>query len=1140
LPDVSAPVPASSTGSSGSSGRGLFVGRERELAELHAALDAARLGHGGLYLVSGEPGIGKTGLAERIADDAAAAGFLVLRGRCWESGGAPAYWPWVQVLRAGLRGRDLEGLVQAAGRVMGHLGQLLPELAPALPASAWIPDLPLDNPAQARVVLFDAVCTLLVTLAAERPLLVVLEDLHAADESSLLLLQYLARELQHSAMLVLATHRDWEMHRVPAMRRLLGGLARTSHHLPLRGLGASDVARFMQSASGGAPAPSSLVAAVHRTTGGNPFFLHEMTRVLAARGVLEASGGSPPEGEEVPLRVRETVRRRLELLSTECRALLPVAAVMGQEFDRAVLTQAGDLPADRVLELVDEAVGAGVLVHLSALRYGFSHGIIREALYDAIPASERARLHARVGEVLEARSAADPAGSLDELAHHFGEAAQGGADPGKAITYARLAAQEAQRRLAFEEAVVRFQQALGALDLDPRASLDVRGEVLLSLGDAQRQAGESDAARDTYAHAAAVARRLGSAEMLAQAALGFGGIGRERVAADHDWIALLEEAIGALGPGDSLLRARVQACLAMALYWSDSPERRDSLSRDAVAMARRLGDPATLALALDFRLKAVWGVESVEERLTTAEEIARLAQASAHRRLELEARRWKVVSHLELGDVGAADREIAAVTHIADELRDPLFRWQSLVWRGMRAALEGDFAAAEALAAEALAAGERVQSHNATPVYVGQVFLLRWHRGQLGDLTGMLRALIDSGPNVPAAHCGLAQSAMQSGDHDLARRELDFLSAGRFAAVPRDAARLATLANLAEVVAEMGAVELASTLYEELVPHAGLSVIVGPGLACFGAVDRSLGLLAATEGRLGDAERHLVAALELNTRMGARAWVACTQADLAAVLLRRNEPGDAARAAELRVAALPAAVALGMPVLETQLAALEAPPSPPGRDQVASLQCRFVHEGDFWTVCFDGITSRIRDAKGMRYLRLLLPKPGQEFHVLALVADVEGRRGSPPGAARLSDAALERLGMHRSAAGDAGLVLDKQARDAYRSALAELKAELEDAEVANDLGRRERAAAEIEFIERELTKAVGMRGRGRREGSLAERARLSVTRAIRTAIARMAASNPSLGRHLDSSVHTGTFCSYAPDPRVPTTWQVER
>ncbi|HKA30172.1 MAG TPA: BREX system ATP-binding domain-containing protein, partial [Candidatus Binatia bacterium] len=732
-------------------GQGAFVGRERELAELTGAVEAARAGRGVFYLVSGEPGIGKTRLAERVAEEASARGFCVLWGRCWESGGAPAYWPWVQVLRAALRGRDPTTLASATGRAIAELGQLLPEMAHDS-TDHGIPSIPgpmADGPDEARVVLFDAVQAVIATLAAERPLAVLLDDLHAADESSLLLLQYLSRELQQSPVLLLGTHRDWEMRKAPALRRLLGGLARASQHLPLRGLEEHDVARFVEADRGTMPA-RSLVSAVYRATGGNPFFLREVVRGIPARGELEAPPIPSHDVIGIPMRVREMVRRRFESLSESCTKTLPVAAVIGQEFDRVVLGQACDLRGDRLLTLLDEAVAAGVVLHLGGHRYGFSHGIIRETLCEGVPPGERAGLHARIAEVLEVRSPGDPGAHLGELAYHFGEAAQGGSDPAKAISYARQAAQHAMARLAFEEAVSLLQRALLALDLDPKGDLALRGELLLALGEAQRRAGEADAARETFAHAAAVGRRLGCSSMLGRAAVAFGGIGRERISADYDWIALLEEALAALGEEDSALRVGLQACLAVALYWSDGPERRDALSRDAVAMARRLGDPATLAFALNFRLKAVWGPGGIEERLVSASEIVALARSSGDRRLEFEGHRWRLVCLLELGDIAAVDREIAAVARIAEELRDPLYRWHSMVWRSMRAAVDGDFARAEGLAGEALAAGERVQSHVSTPVYLGQLFGLRMHQGRLGELTDVLRALVDSGVNAPA------------------------------------------------------------------------------------------------------------------------------------------------------------------------------------------------------------------------------------------------------------------------------------------------------------------------------------------------------------------------------------------------------
>ena len=967
------------------------------------------------------------------------------------------YWPWVQVLRGAVRACNAPALLRAAGRIVAHLGAR--SGLSRTPASGWTPDLPLGTPEQARRAL-RRVQTVLATLASERPLLVILDDLHAADESSLLLLQYLARELQQCAALILATHRDWEMHRAPAMRRLLGGLARTSQHLPLRGLAEPDVARFIEAGSGGAIQPRSLVSAVHRTTGGNPFFLQEVVRLLETRGHFEAS---PVVYEQlgVPLRVRETVRRRLESLSERCSAMLPAAAVVGHEFDRVVLGQVCGMAAEPLLSLLDDAVPALRASACTGAPLQLLARHLREASVMASPrASARLRARRRGPRVAQPeRSDAH----LVELAHHFGEAA-GAARIGQG-RHLRAAGSPARAPAArVRGGVAQFQRALLAFDLDPHGELSLRGELLLSLGDAQRRAGESDAARETFAHAAALARRLRSADMLARAALGFGGIGRGRISVDHDWIALLEEALVALGDRDSTLRARVQACLAMALYWSDSPERRDGLSRDAVAMARRLGDTATLAFALDFRLKAVWGPGGVEERLATADEILSLALPNGDRHLELEARRWKVVSLLERGDVVAADREIAAVTRIAEEMRDPLYRWQSLVWRAMRAALDGAFARAEALAGAALAAGERVQSHISTPVYLGQLFGLRWLQGRLGELTDALRALVDEGVAAPAYRVGLAQAAAQRGDVTLARRELDFLAAGGFAVLPHDSARLSILVALAEVVAAVEASEHAETLYEEMLPYARLNVVLGPALGCFGAASRYLGVLAAAAGRLDDAERHFTDALELNGRMGARAWLACVQAALAATPLRRGASRDAERAAAPRHPATQNAESPGMPLLrETGCARSPRWPRPRGR-------CRRPRCRAAWcTRATSGRSLRRHDQprarrQGMRYLRVLLARAdrtstssrssrtSRELARGAAGAD-ERRR---PGAS--GDASQRRRRL--------GLVLDAQAGRPTAGAWQTSRRKREEADAANGPRRRDRARRRAQFLER--------------------------------------------------------------------------
>jgi len=1113
------------------------VGRERELADLRAALDTVGQGRGGLHLLSGEPGIGKTRLVERVADEAAGRGLAVLWGRCWESGGAPAYWPWVQVARTLLRRQAPAPEMAASGLDETDLGRLVAELSRDHGAAVAILRLAGESTEaravgfDARVVLFEAVQAVLAAAAARQPTLVVLDDIHAADEPSLLLLQYLAHGLGRAPLLVLATHREWELRRAQAGRRVLADLARAGRQVALRGLTEAEVRRVLEQEAPGGRVPAPLLASVMAATAGNPFFVHELVRLLRVQGRLDHT--DLPHGESfVPLRVRETVRRRLELLEPQCQAMLSIAAVVGQEFDRVVVGHVCGQPPARMLDLLNEAAAAGVVAPLDRHRWAFSHGIMREALVESMAPGERARLHARIGGVLEARGARDLDTWFGELAHHFVEAAQGGVEPGKAVAYARQAARHAMRRLAFEEAVAQFEQALLALELDPAAGLGLRAELLLELGHAQRRTGEADAARATFARAAVVARRGGDVTLLARAALDFGGIGRERLGADRDWIALLEEALAGLRD-DGPLRTRVQAALAMARFWTDGVARCDALSGEAVAMARRLGDPATLAFALDCRLKAVWDADGLAERIAFAGEMLALAQAVGDRLLELEARRWKVVSLFERCDVSGVDREIATTGRIAEELRDPFFHWQSVVWQAMRVVLAGDLERGEALAGEALAAGERVQSGNSLPVYLGQMFDVRWIRGTLGELAGAIGAQLDDSVAGPAYRCGLSLILADGGDAVGARREIDLVAPGAFAALPRNAARLSSLAVVAQAIATLDDPEHAPTLYRELLPLAGRNVVIGPALGCFGAVDRYLGLLAALTAQLDVAVGHLEAALATHAAMGARAWLAWTQHDLAAVLLRRGASGDRQRAAALRSAALEAATAIGMVRLRERLERSDVSPV----EEADGAPSRFVRDGDFWVVRFDGVTIRAGDAKGMRYLRMLLAAPGQELHVLAMAADVEVEHSPLPGGGRARDDALAALGMHRHPpGGDGGPVLDARARAAYRARYAELEAELEEARLANDLGRRERLAAELDCLGRQLAEAVGLGGRVRQVRSPAEKARTSVTRAVRGAIVRLKTAHPALGEHLDRAIRTGTFCVYVPDPRIPAVW----
>ncbi len=429
---------------------GGLVGRAWPRELLAGAVTSAAAGTGGLVLVTGEPGIGKSRLLSELDRIAPDAGARVVRGTCWEGAGAPAFWPWIQVLRACLREVDaagLDGVDEAVRLVTGR---------PADPPSA--------DPDRTRFALFDSVATVLRAAAAVRLLVVVLDDLHWADLGSLRLLDFLARGLAGEPLLVAGAYRDAELAADSEAGELLAGLAARADVLALSGLDTAEVGLLLAATTGTAPTDDT--AAVIRTrTAGNPLFVRELGRLLAARGRLSDVDiqGMLPEG------VRAVLRRRLARLPHGCHALLEIAAVLGADVGLDVLAAAADIPPREVAAHLDEAARARLVVPAEPGRYAFSHGLVRDTLRAGLPLARRAELHHRIGAALEDL---DP-DAVAELAHHFAEAAAGGADTaGKAVDYSRRAGRLALDALAYEQAADHFHRAL-ELRPDPVERIDL-------------------------------------------------------------------------------------------------------------------------------------------------------------------------------------------------------------------------------------------------------------------------------------------------------------------------------------------------------------------------------------------------------------------------------------------------------------------------------------------------------------------------------------------------------------------------------------------------------------------------------------------------------------------------------------------
>ena len=964
-----------------------FVGRERELAELEAALDEAIGGRGKIYLLAGEPGIGKTRLADEIGERAAAREFRVLWGRCWDGGDSPAKWPWIQILRSLVRATDPIALRAQMGAGAPYLSQLVADVRQTDDTEPPATSFPLE-PERARFYLFDAVTTFLKQAAASGPLLLVLDDFHASDTSSLRLLQFVARELRDARILVVVTYRDAEAKARGPAGEVLADLAREGQTLYLKGLSEPDVARLIEQTAG-AVASAELVGAIYRATGGNPFFVDGIVRVaLADHESLPGAEALGAGDLHIPEEVKESVRQRLRLLSDDARELLTVAALLGETLDRAILGAALGWPDERGLAALADAVRAGILVKASTVheRYRFSHALVGETLRGDVGPARAAALHRRIGEALESVYGTESSDHLSQLADHFFEGIAGG-DAERAIEYAVRSARQAAAGFAWEETIRQYERALVALQRisanDPR-----RLHILLELGDAQWRTGDGATAKDTCLRAVALARRSGAAMELARGALGFCGEFAPVVNYDDARACLLEEALAALGDAAPALRARVLARLSRELRYTTDIDRGLAYADEAVRVARGSGDRATLVATLtEWHILATAAGRAAEDRRARADEILHLAQESGTPDLLAWARMRRISDALERGELADLAHELHAYSSLAQQIRHRDHIWFATVAQTYIALVTGRFDDAERLMTEALALGQHQPRITVFGSYWLQLFMLRRDQGRLAELEPLL-ARRPSNPLVSFVWPStLALFHSELGREADARSEFEELAANGFLDVPKASMWPIAIGNLAEVCAVVGDASRAALLYDLLLPHAGRSLARGTAWSALYSADHYLGLLAATMSKRAAAAHHFEAALAFHTRMGARPLLARARVDYANTLLRLGSSADRGRAKDLLERAVAVARTLGMRSLLEKAQALE-------RDlSAASTEAghgTFRCEGDFWRIAHHGPAFAVKDMKGLHCIARLLREPGREIHCLELVAEDAG------------------------------------------------------------------------------------------------------------------------------------------------------
>jgi class 3 adenylate cyclase/DNA polymerase III delta prime subunit len=897
------------------SGR-IFVGRTGELERAlrlwkEIATDSGRR----LFLLAGEPGVGKTRLATELARTVHNEGAVVLAGRCDEDLGVP-YQPFVEALRH----YTAHAAVLRPGRFGGELTRLVPELRDRLPG---LPEPMQSDPETERYRLFDAIAAWLSAVSSESPVLLVLDDIHWAAKPTVLLLRHVLHSADPLRLLVVLTYRDTDIGRGHPLTEFLADLRRegAGERVPLTGLDRAGVGAYLEAAAGHALPEDSdeeFIHAVWEETEGNPFFVAEVVRHLIETGGLEEREGrwvltAPVEQIGIPEGVRDVVGRRLSRLPEGTDRILRVAAVAGLEFEPTVVALAAGCGDDELFAALEAGAAARLLSEvLGGSRYRFSHALVRATLYEEISGPRRVSLHRKTAEAIETVHGQDLDDHLPALAHHWSKAAAPTAESDRSVDYATRAGNRALSQLAHDEAASYYIQALELLDAAGTAADDVRRqELLISLGEAQRRAGDA-AHRATLLAAAAMAEERGDADALARAAL---AISRVMVmgstfGSDAERVAALQAALSAVDDGDSALRARLLAAFALESFehGADSTRRRE-LSDEALAMARRLGDPATLASVLLARYYTIRTPLTLDERWANSAELMDLAEQLGDPATRFRAATLRSYCAIEVGDSTAADSAFELGDALARDLGQPTLQWAAennrvarLIRRGRLGEAEESIRVARDLA---LATGQP----DAEAYYLTQmVFMLR-EQGRLGELVDAMQGLAEQHP-VPVLHAFLAEACTQAGRDAEARAILQQHAAGRLATQPLDFVWMFTMTSWAAAAVHLDETETAAELYRLLSPFAQ-QVIVAAGIPG-GSIAHHLGILAAALGRFEEADAHLAAAAATHERMRLPTWVAHTALERGSLLLRRNQPGDREQAVELLEGALADAVEYGL------------------------------------------------------------------------------------------------------------------------------------------------------------------------------------------------------------------------------------
>jgi hypothetical protein len=1038
-----------------------LIGRGGQLAVLREALLRAEGGRGGLVLVVGEAGIGKTSLVEPIAEEAKGRGAQVVFGRAWEAAESPPYFPLWECFRS--------------------LG--VERSADTDPFRLW-----------------EKVLGALAERAAARPVVWVLDDLHAADLLTLDLLTFLAHPARAMRLLILATARDHDPRTPVRGAARLARMARDGTEVRLGPLPPAAMTELVSRVCGRAPA--GLVEHVLARTEGNPLFVVEFARTIRElpRGAME--------WQSLPPTVRELVLERVAPLPSDTRSVLEAGAVLGRDFSSGrVARLLGKLPA-QVIDLLRVAVDVGVVLETRPGHFSFSHIAVRDAVAEATPALRAAELHAGAEALL-----AGEGDGVDVVVERARHALASMVDGAGACQLAMRAARLLEEQGAFDRALamhahIEEARARGAVSPEGAPEKLHRARLLQSAG----RFAEAEALCDALAGGA---RATGDTELLARAALTRGAELRPAIIS-QELVAILRASL-AQPPADAGLVCLLRARLAAALQPATDPMGPVVIAREAIAAARSLGDGKLLMDVLNWAGAALVDYAPLDERIQLNEELFDRAIRDGEPVLALRAQMRLALDYLELGDLPAWTHALERLRTLSSELGHPRHRCRPLLVASMACIARGDVLGSERALVEV-----REQSGLsddpalalALEAHTGQIPRLLHRDDEAAQSIALMERIPRSTPSADAvvAMLILGVHAQLEDDAELRRRGVDTEpGALRLEAVINEVETEPSCftAILAHALSRVGTVEACRRTRARLFATRKLHLVSGHiPMTYEGPVARFVALLDARLGDTASAERRLRDALVEARAHGFRPWVAIMEYDLGCILAAADRGAEAETLLE---SAERAAGKIGMPGLAARAAArrrqaplpalaAQAPARP-----TAATSFDMAREGDAWRLRFGERSFLVKDSRGMQLLARLVERPGEEVHVLALGSDEAGK------------SLVE---------GPGGSVIDARTRAEYKARLIDLSGELDEAEAMADLGRVDTLRREKDQLEAEMLAAIGVGGKARSTGSASERARVNVQRRLKDAVARIGELDPAGGAYLEKAVRTGTYCRF--------------